>query len=113
LPVGVQFSDEHSAAATIVSHKTGNLKLVQKLLGHSKLGATTAKPNRRDAQESAAIVEGDAGDLSFAEWNSRSGQNNVIIRIDGTVAPRFPMYSASFDCGNIDNFRFDRVPWRA
>jgi hypothetical protein len=32
----------------------------------------------------------------------------VIIRTDGTVAPCFPMYSASFDWGNIDQFTFNR-----
>src|SRR5579872_6837798 len=32
-----------------------------------------------------------SGDLHFAEWNCRAGQNNVIIRTDGTVAPCFPM----------------------
>jgi hypothetical protein len=30
-------------------------------------------------------------------WNCRAGQNNVIIRADGTLAPCFPMYSATYD----------------
>jgi hypothetical protein len=34
---------------------------------------------------------------SFGEWNCRAGHNNVIIRTDGTVAPCFPIYSASVD----------------
>ena len=36
------------------------------------------------------------------------GQNNVIIRTDGTVAPCFPMYGATFDWGNIDQPKFDQ-----
>ena len=59
-------------------------------------------------KKAAGVVQGDNGDLGFAEWNCRAGQNNVIIRTDGTVAPCFPMYSASFDWGNIDDFTFDR-----
>ncbi|HLI82383.1 MAG TPA: hypothetical protein VKV17_00610 [Bryobacteraceae bacterium] len=48
------------------------------------------------------------GELQFAEWNCRAGQNNVIIRTDGTVAPCFPMYGATFDWGNIDRPRFEQ-----
>jgi MoaA/NifB/PqqE/SkfB family radical SAM enzyme len=40
-------------------------------------------------------------------WNCRAGQNNVIIRVDGTLAPCFPMYSATYDWGAIENPRFD------
>jgi radical SAM protein with 4Fe4S-binding SPASM domain len=53
------------------------------------------------------IVQGPDGELQFAEWNCRAGHNNVIIRTDGTVAPCFPMYSATFDWGNIDRPKFD------
>jgi MoaA/NifB/PqqE/SkfB family radical SAM enzyme len=59
-------------------------------------------------KNAAGIVQGNDGELSFAEWNCRAGQNNVIIRTDGTVAPCFPMYSSTFDWGNIDRFTFDR-----
>lgn len=41
------------------------------------------------------------------EWNCRAGQNNVIIRVDGTLAPCFPMYSATYDWGAIENPKFD------
>jgi MoaA/NifB/PqqE/SkfB family radical SAM enzyme len=54
------------------------------------------------------IVEEPDGELHFAEWNCRAGQNNVIIRTDGTVAPCFPMYGATFDWGNIDHPKFDQ-----
>jgi MoaA/NifB/PqqE/SkfB family radical SAM enzyme len=55
------------------------------------------------------IVQDGNGELQFAEWNCRAGQNNVIIRTDGTVAPCFPMYSSSFDWGNIDEPKFDQT----
>jgi len=40
-------------------------------------------------------------------WNCRAGQNNVIIRVDGTLAPCFPMYSAKYDWGTIENHKFE------
>jgi len=55
-------------------------------------------------------IEQDAsGNLQFVEWNCRAGQNNVIIRTDGTVAPCFPMYGSTFDWGNIDHAKFDQA----
>src|SRR5260370_21616 len=53
------------------------------------------------------IVQGEDGDMHFSEWSCRAGQNNVIIRTDGTVAPCFPMYPATYDWGNIDKSNFD------
>lgn len=41
-------------------------------------------------------------------WNCRAGQNTVIIRVDGTLAPCFPMYSAAEDWGQVGSPRFDR-----
>jgi MoaA/NifB/PqqE/SkfB family radical SAM enzyme len=52
------------------------------------------------------IIQDKSGELSFAAWNCRAGQNNVIIRTDGTVAPCFPMYGSTFDWGNIDGAQF-------
>ncbi len=46
--------------------------------------------------------------LHFAPWNCRGGQNNVIIRTDGTLVPCFPMYSAQHDWGTIEGHHFDR-----
>jgi MoaA/NifB/PqqE/SkfB family radical SAM enzyme len=40
-------------------------------------------------------------------WNCRAGQNSLIIRVDGTLAPCFPMYSATHDWGTIENHRFE------
>ncbi|HYH00238.1 MAG TPA: radical SAM protein [Terriglobales bacterium] len=53
------------------------------------------------------IIQDENGDLRFTDWNCRAGQNNVIIRTDGTVAPCFPMYPATYNWGNIDQFNFD------
>jgi len=55
------------------------------------------------------IVQSPTGELQFAEWNCRAGQNNVIIRTDGTVAPCFPMYGATYDWGNIDRPKFEQA----
>jgi radical SAM protein with 4Fe4S-binding SPASM domain len=59
------------------------------------------------------IVQDANGELQFTEWNCRAGQNNVIIRTDGTVAPCFPMYASSFDWGNIEEPKFDQTQLRA
>jgi MoaA/NifB/PqqE/SkfB family radical SAM enzyme len=40
-------------------------------------------------------------------WNCRAGQNSIIIRTDGTLAPCFPMYSATHDWGVIENHKFE------
>jgi MoaA/NifB/PqqE/SkfB family radical SAM enzyme len=39
-------------------------------------------------------------------WECRAGQNSLIIRVDGTLAPCFPMYSSGFDWGTIGNPKF-------
>jgi MoaA/NifB/PqqE/SkfB family radical SAM enzyme len=60
----------------------------------------------------AGVERGADGNLQFAEWDCRAGQNNVIIRTDGTVAPCFPMYASTFDWGNIDKPKFDQTQLR-
>jgi MoaA/NifB/PqqE/SkfB family radical SAM enzyme len=45
------------------------------------------------------------GDLE--DWNCRAGHNALIIRVDGTLAPCFPMYSAHYDWGTIENQKFE------
>jgi len=34
-------------------------------------------------------------------WDCRAGQNSLVIRTDGTLAPCFPMYSATHDWGTV------------
>jgi MoaA/NifB/PqqE/SkfB family radical SAM enzyme len=53
------------------------------------------------------IVQDAEGNFHFAPWNCRAGQNNVVVRTDGTVAPCFPMYPSPFDWGNIQCPKFD------
>jgi MoaA/NifB/PqqE/SkfB family radical SAM enzyme len=40
-------------------------------------------------------------------WACRAGQNMLIIRMDGTLAPCFPMYSATHDWGVVGRHKFD------
>jgi MoaA/NifB/PqqE/SkfB family radical SAM enzyme len=40
-------------------------------------------------------------------WPCRAGQNMMIIRTDGTLAPCFPMYSATYDWGVAGDQKFD------
>jgi MoaA/NifB/PqqE/SkfB family radical SAM enzyme len=40
-------------------------------------------------------------------WNCRAGQNSIIIRVDGSLAPCFPMYSATYDWGAIERHKFE------
>ena len=42
------------------------------------------------------------------DWNCRAGQNSLIVRVDGTLAPCFPMYSAGYDWGTIENQKFEQ-----
>jgi MoaA/NifB/PqqE/SkfB family radical SAM enzyme len=53
------------------------------------------------------IVQDEQGGIHFANWDCRAGQNNVIIRTDGTVAPCFPMYASTYNWGNVDRFTFE------
>ena len=41
-----------------------------------------------------------------APWDCRAGQNSIVIRSDGTLAPCFPMYSATEDWGVVGAPRF-------
>jgi MoaA/NifB/PqqE/SkfB family radical SAM enzyme len=42
------------------------------------------------------------------EWDCRAGQNSIIIRTDGTLAPCFPMYNATHNWGVAGQPCFDR-----
>lgn len=41
------------------------------------------------------------------QWGCRAGQNSIIIRTDGTLAPCFPMYSVNHDWGTIEAPKMD------
>ena len=72
------------SAATIVNQKAGNLKLVQKLLGHSNLSTTadvyTHTSAEADRDASLALEEAIYGDLfqvvpRFGTWNKNEALN--------------------------------------
>jgi hypothetical protein len=54
------------------------------------------------------VSDDEGGGLQFSDWKCRAGQNNVIVRTDGTVAPCFPMYASTFDWGTVDQHKFDQ-----
>jgi MoaA/NifB/PqqE/SkfB family radical SAM enzyme len=41
-------------------------------------------------------------------WHCRAGHNSLIIRVDGTVAPCFPMYAATRDGGSVGDHHFEQ-----
>jgi MoaA/NifB/PqqE/SkfB family radical SAM enzyme len=41
------------------------------------------------------------------EWDCRAGQNSLIVRTDGTLAPCFPMYPATYNWGAVEAPCFD------
>ncbi len=43
----------------------------------------------------------------LTSWDCRAGLNSLIIRVDGTLAPCFPTYSATYDWGTIENPKMD------
>jgi MoaA/NifB/PqqE/SkfB family radical SAM enzyme len=40
-------------------------------------------------------------------WNCRAGHNSLIIRVDGSLAPCFPMYSSPYDWGVAGEHKFE------
>ncbi len=46
-------------------------------------------------------------------WGCRAGLSSLIIRTDGTIAPCFPMYSATHDWGTIENPKIDQAQLKA
>lgn len=94
------------SAATIVNQKTGNLKLVQKLLGHSNLSTTadvyTHTSADADRGASLALEEAIYGDLfqvvpRFGTWNKSAA---VIRRVAGIV----------FQCPGVRTVKFVNLP---
>jgi len=57
----------------------------------------------RRLEEMKAFMRG-----KLQQWDCRAGQNSLIIRTDGTLAPCFPMYSASHDWGTAGQPRFEK-----
>jgi len=63
--------------------------------------------------DTPGLEQDENGGIRFTDWNCRGGENNVIIRTDGTVGPCFPMYSATYDWGAIEAPKFDKAQLKA
>ncbi len=44
---------------------------------------------------------------SLGSWGCRAGQNSIVIRVDGTLTPCFPMYNTEYDWGTIEQPKFE------
>jgi len=56
----------------------------------------------RRLEEMKAFMRG-----KLQQWDCRAGQNSLIIRTDGTLAPCFPMYNACHDWGTAGHPCFE------
>ncbi len=76
-------------------------ELVDWLIEKQKSGYHMVNSVERLAQMKE-FIQGELDD-----WNCRAGHNSLIVRVDGTLAPCFPMYSAGYDWGTIENHKFE------
>jgi MoaA/NifB/PqqE/SkfB family radical SAM enzyme len=76
--------------------------LVDWLIEKNRSGYKMVNSVRR-LQEMKEFMKG-----KLQEWDCRAGHNSIIIRTDGTLAPCFPMYSATYDWGTVGNHHFER-----
>ena len=75
--------------------------LVDYLIDKSRQGYTRVNPKNHLA-EMKDLLRG-----QVKPWPCRAGQNSLIIRTDGTLAPCSPMYSATHDWGIIEHPTFE------
>jgi MoaA/NifB/PqqE/SkfB family radical SAM enzyme len=78
-------------------------ELIDWLIERNQSGYKMVNSVRR-LQEMKAFMRG-----RLQDWNCRAGQNSMIIRTDGTLAPCFPMYPATHDWGVVGQPRYDVV----
>jgi MoaA/NifB/PqqE/SkfB family radical SAM enzyme len=76
-------------------------ELVDWLIEKNKAGYKMANSAKR-LNEMRDFMRG-----KVQSWNCRAGQNSMIIRVDGTLAPCFPMYGATYDWGTVGDHKFD------
>lgn len=76
-------------------------ELVDWIIEKNKSGYKMVNSVRR-LGEMKAFMRG-----KLLDWNCRAGQNSIIIRTDGTLAPCFPMYSATQNWGVVGQPQFD------
>lgn len=80
--------------------------LVDWLIDKNKAGYKMVNSVRR-LEEMKQFMRG-----KLQEWDCRAGQNSIIIRTDGSLAPCFPMYSANYDWGVVGKPRFEPTELR-
>jgi MoaA/NifB/PqqE/SkfB family radical SAM enzyme len=78
-------------------------ELIDWLINKSRAGYKMVNSVRR-LQEMKMFMRG-----KLQSWDCRAGQNSLIIRTDGTLAPCFPMYSAKHDWGRVGHPCFERA----
>ncbi len=95
-------------------HKSGNSTYITKedwpavdatvdwLIEKNRSGYKMVNSVRR-LEEMKAFMRG-----KLQHWDCRAGQNSLIIRTDGTLAPCFPMYSATDDWGVAGRPKFEQ-----
>lgn len=74
--------------------------LVDWLIEKNRSGYKMVNSVRR-LEEMKAFMRG-----QVEPWDCRGGQNCVVVRTDGTLAPCFPMYAATHDWGVVSDPRF-------
>jgi MoaA/NifB/PqqE/SkfB family radical SAM enzyme len=76
-------------------------ELIDWLIEKNRAGYKMVNPIQRLTQMKS-FLHGDP-----ERWNCRAGQNSLIIRTDGTLAPCFPMYAVQHDWGTVGNPKFE------
>jgi hypothetical protein len=77
--------------------------LIDWLIDKHRSGYKMVNSARR-LQDMKAFLRG-----KVQSWDCRAGHNSLIIRTDGTLAPCFPMYSATYDWGEAGQHRFEKT----
>lgn len=76
-------------------------ELLDHLIEKNRQGYKMANP-RQHLGDMKQLMRG-----KVKAWPCRAGQNSLIIRTDGTLAPCFPMYSATYDWGKVGAHKFE------
>jgi len=75
--------------------------LIDWVIEQKKNGLKVVNQTRR-LQQMKEFIHG-----GLEPWGCRAGQNTLIVRVDGTLAPCFPLYSAKYDWGTVGDHKFD------
>jgi MoaA/NifB/PqqE/SkfB family radical SAM enzyme len=75
--------------------------LLDDLIAKNRSGYKMVNSSRR-LQDMKAFMRG-----GIQDWQCRAGRNSLIIRVDGSLAPCFPLYSSSYDWGHAGKHNFE------